>query len=203
MRSLLRLTFLILLCYFVSQPALSGQAEAGNPAGKADVPLTEQLDLMVDKSNRYQRFRVVPSNWLAAFKQNLSDSLALRSAQTDSLLNTIASLESRLKTQEEAIATKDADIARLNEEKDGIQFLGATVSKTLYNVVVWGLAALLLGGLLFFLGRSRYAVAISRELENSNSDLTSELDQAKRRRLEVEQDLRRKLQDERNKNKGA
>lgn len=189
--------FIILLCYFVSHN-LDAQ-KAGNPANAKDQPLSEQIDQMVEGSNRYQRFRVVPAEWLAALKVNVQDSLNARASEIGKLQNTITELEATIKEQTTEMNQSTATIEALNKEKDGISFFGTILDKTLYNTIVWGLAAILLAGLIFFLGRSRYAVSVSRTLENSNAELTTELEQAKRRRLEVEQDLRRKLQDERNK----
>lgn len=198
------LTALVLFfhCYFVSH-SLAAQSDKGNPAAAEDLDLPTQFQQMVDESNRYQRFKVVPSNWLAAYKVNLTDSLAARTARAGELQSTIDRLEDEVANQSEQIAERDATIVQLNEEKDGISFLGANLSKGVYNTMVWGLVAALLAGLLFFLARGRYAVSVSRELESNNAELTAELEKSKRRRLEMEQDLRRKLQDERNKNSNS
>lgn len=189
---------LLSLCYFVSQN-ISAQSNTETSAQTTNLSLGEQFEKMVKESNNYQRFKVIPVSELATFKVNMEDSLTVNARNTAKLESTIDGLKSEIATQTKQIADRDETIATLNKEKDGISLFGNIVSKTLYNSVLWGLAALLLAGLLFFFGRSRYAVSVSREMESSNAELTAELEQAKRRRLEVEQDLRRKLQDERNK----
>jgi cell division protein FtsB len=193
--------FLLLLCYFVS-PSLFGQANAGNPATAGDASLVEQFDAMVEQSNRYQRFRVVPSEWLSAFNTNLKDSLNQRTRAVVDLQTSISDLNGKVAALETQISEKEASIAELSEERDGISFLGAIISKGTYNAIVWTLVAALLGGMLFFMARGRYAVTVSKDAEKDKAELMAELDKSKRRRLEVEQDLRRKLQDEINKRNG-
>lgn len=199
----LRVFFLAFtLCYFAS-PTINAQSDAGNPAGTADLSLPAQFDNMVDESNNYQSFKVVQRARLAAFKANLADSLDSRDKQEADLRTTIEQLEEEVAGQKAQLTERDASITELTEEKDGISFLGANMSKGFYNTLVWGLAAILLAGMLFFLARSRYAVSVSKDMEESNTDLIAELEKSKRRRLEVEQDLRRKLLDERNKRNGG
>lgn len=203
MRLFKQFCFTLLLCYFVSPTLLAQNSAIGNPAQAGNKGLEEQFDALVNESNNYQRFKVVPKDWLNAFKVNLADSLKSANEQSSELAATIERLENEVAAQETAIQERDASIVALNEEKDGISFLGNNMSKGVYNTLVWGLAAALLAGMLFFLARSRYAVSVSKGMEESNTDLAAELEKSKRRRLEVEQDLRRKLQDERNKRNGG
>lgn len=198
MRLLTTSCFLFAFCLCLLAP-LNGQKK-GNPAGATDQNLTEQFDNMVAKSNRYQQYRVVPTEWLNAFKSNFQDSLNTAAQRAESLQSKIDEQASRIDAQDETLATRQAEIEQLNKEKNGISLFGSIVSKTTYNAVVWGLVAALLAGLLFFMGRGRYSVARAREMESSNAELTQELERVKKRRLEVEQELRRKLQDEINKN---
>lgn len=202
MRFALIASFLMFCCCFLNVDLQAQAQQSGNPAGAEGVDLPTQFDVMLDASNRYQRFKVVPSNWLSAYRANLVDSLNANENQVKALNDRIATLETQIADQLAQVAERDATISQLNEEKDGISLLGNQMSKTLYNTLVWGTIAALVAGLVFFLGRSRYAVSVSRDLEGSNAELSAELEKSKRRRLEVEQDLRRKLQDEKNKNSG-
>ncbi|MEM7575270.1 MAG: hypothetical protein AAF433_20350 [Bacteroidota bacterium] len=189
---------LILSTFFLSI-TIPAFAQSGNPANNGAEPLNTQFQLMVDESNRYQQFKVIRSVWLAAFAENLSDSLAAETEVINGLQATIDDQSNTLAQREEEITQLNAQIEQLNQEKDGISFLGANLSKTAYNSIVWTLIAALLAGLLFFLGRGRYAQALAKDARTKNEQLTTDLEQARKRRLEVEQDLRRKLQDERNK----
>ena len=193
LRYLILNTFLFTLIF-----QLSGQS--GNPANNGEEPLNTQYQLMVDESNRYEQYKVIRSVWLAAFATNLSDSLVAAAEEVVELQSTIDDQSNTLAQREEEIAQLNAQIDQLNVEKDGISFLGVRLSKGAYNTIVWTLIAALLAGMIFFLGRGRYALSVAKDARTKNEQLTTDLEQARKRRLEVEQDLRRKLQDERNKN---
>lgn len=180
--------------------ALQAQ-KAGDPALDKDKPLPQQFDAMLANSNRYQTYRVVPVAWLEAFKTNVLDSLSGNVEKIKLLEKSLAENRATLSEQAAATTEKDRQIAQLEREKDGISLFGTIISKGLYNMVLWCLIALALGGMLLAFARGKLAVSKGRSMKKTIEDLSSELDKSKRRRLEVEQDLRRQLQDQINKNK--
>jgi cell division septum initiation protein DivIVA len=174
-------------------------AQTPDAAAKTTPTLQEQFDAMVQGSNRYQQFRVVPQTELNTYIKAVADTLATRAAETAQLNTTIAKQSQTLTESGATVATLNEQIAQLEEEKDGISLLGALVSKATYNIVLWTIILAALAGLVFFFLRSRLAVSITQGLRQDKEELVEELAAAKKRRLEVEQDLRRKLQDEINK----
>lgn len=188
--------FLFILLSVISSPI---SAQAGNPATADSASLSQQFDEMLRVSNRYQGFKVVRQNFLAAFIANVSDSLSGYTEEISTLNGTIATQANRLNKQEETIQEKDVEISQLNEEKDGVSLLGFQLSKTTYSLIMWSAIIGLLALLLLALGRMRLAVSSAKELSTHNAKLTDELEKGRKRRLEVEQNLRRQLQDEINK----
>lgn len=196
----------VLLCsctlcpYWNFEPTLHAQ-KAGNPALGSEKTLTQQFDDMLANSNRYQTYRVVPIDWLNAFKINVLDSLSGNVEKIKLLEKTLEENSTTISEQTAAMAQKDEQIAQLEKEKDGISLFGTIISKGLYNMLLWGLIVLALGAMFLAFARGKLAVSRSHEMEKTIAELSDELDKSKRRRLEVEQDLRRQLQDQINKNK--
>ncbi len=188
----------LLLCSCTWCHTLRAQ-KAGDPAQGTDKSLSQQFDEMLANSNRYQTYRVVPTDWLNAFKTNVLDSLSGNVEKIKLQEKSLVENQVTIREQAAAMTEKDAQIAQLEKEKDGISLFGTIISKGLYNMVLWSLVALALGGMLLAFASGRLAVRRSREMEKSITDLSSELEQSKRRRLEMEQDLRRQLQDQLNK----
>lgn len=185
--------FLLMAGLYFPLAAQSSNADTASPS------LQEQFDEMVQGSNRYQQFRVVPQTELNAYIAAVTDTLSARAQE-------IQQLDAKISTQTRTITEQDAQIEslkgqieQLEQEKDGIYLLGVLVSKTTYNIILWAIILAAFGGLVFFFLRAQMAVSTSRGLRQDKEELTAELDAAKKRRLEVEQDLRRKLQDEINK----
>lgn len=185
------LVFLFILTAVVSLPAQGTTSESAS--------LREQFDAMVSGSNRYQQFRVVPQTELNAFIRAVTDTLNAHAAQTTELSSTIATQRENIERLNTTVSSLNDQIAQLEKEKDGIYLLGALVSKVTYNIILWTIILAALAGLVFFFLRSRLAVSVTQSLRDDKEELAEELATAKKRRLEVEQDLRRKLQDEINK----
>lgn len=177
-------------------------AQTGNPVTNAQLPLPQQYELMVEKSGRYQQYRVVERAWLDAFEAHMTDSLTAMATHQEELNGNIADQAKTISERTEEISTLNGTIASLNQEKDSISLFGASLSKAAYHTIVWGIIAAL--GVLVFvlLGRSRLAVSTAKEARGKIEKLSSELDESRKQRLAIEQDLRRKLLDERNKREG-
>ena len=190
----------LFVCLTLLSPTL--QAQAGNPAAASEeVTLRQQFDDMVRVSNRYQRFRVVRQDFLDAFIGNVTDSLSGYTEEIGRLNATITEQKDRIEGLTGEVADRDGSISALTSEKDSISLLGVAMSKTAYSTLLWSLIFGLLALLIFVFLRMRVALAGAREANRNSEQLTEDLAKAKRRRLEVEQTLGRKLQDEINKNR--
>jgi chromosome segregation ATPase len=195
------LRFLPLILLLLSVQLL--KAQPGNPAQADTSSLQVQYDAMIDASNRFQRFRVVRQDFLNAFIANVSDSISGYTSEIGALKATITEQKTKITTQETEISNRDTEIGSLNGEKDSISLLGMQLSKTTYNVVLWSIIGILLAALLFAIARMQVALSGSRDARVAREKTAEELEKSRKKRLEVEQKLRRQLQDERNKRGGA
>jgi hypothetical protein len=185
---------------FISTPAF---AQPGNPAQADTMSLQGQFDELYRTSNRYQQFRVVRQDFLRAFMANVADTLTGLSGELNARQGKIEEQATAIGNLETEVSERDATIEQLNQEKDGISMFGLLLSKGTYNLIMWVLVIGLLLGLLMALGRTRLAVATSKERKGQIEKLTSELETSRKQRLKIEQDLRRQLQDEINKRNQA
>ncbi|MFT5998973.1 MAG: hypothetical protein ACI81P_001429 [Neolewinella sp.] len=194
------LRFLLLTLLFLSVQLL--KAQPGNPA-QADTTLQAQYDGMIDASNRFQRFRVVRQDFLDAFMTNVSDSIGVYTSEIGALKTTISEQKTKITGQDTEISSRDTEISSLNREKDSISLLGMQLAKSVYNIILWSAIGILLAALLFTIARMQVAVTSGRDARVAREKTAEELEKSRKNRLEVEQILRRQLQDERNKRGGA
>jgi len=175
-------------------------AQAGNPAQASDsASLKTQFDDMVRVSNRYQQFRVVPQAFLNAFMDNVSDSIQVYTNEIGTLQGTIAAQAGKIEKLSQDLKDRDSNITALKAEKDSMGLLGLQLGKGTYTAIIWSIILGLLALLAFAILRMRVAVTNANEAKDTSTKLAGDLEQAKKRRLEVEQTLRRQLQDEINK----
>ncbi|MEM6769291.1 MAG: hypothetical protein AAF597_01800 [Bacteroidota bacterium] len=193
-----KLVFTLCTYCFLGLSLLS--AQAGNPARASDsTTLKAQFDDMVRVSNRYQQFKVVRQDFLNAFMANVSDSIRIYTNEIGSLKGTIAAQAEKIDKLTQDVKDRDGNVASLTEEKDSMSLLGMPLGKGMYATIMWGTIFGLLALLAFAFLRMRVAIASATDARDTSSKLSEDLDKAKKRRLEIEQTLRRQLQDEINK----
>ena len=195
--------FLLTLLTVCSISFNTVSAQRGNPAQASDsTSLQEQFELMLKVSYRYKQSKTVNEGFLNAFMANVGDSINIYTKEIGSLNSTITSQSDKIDQLTEEVKVRDGNILGLTHEKDNISLLGIPLSKATYATIMWSAIFGLLALLIFALLRMRLAISGSNEARDTSVQLSEDLDKAKKRRLEIEQNLRRELRDERNKRKG-
>ena len=179
-----------------------GQLNAQAPKGLSEGNLQEQFDYLVEESSNYQTYKVVPRTWLNTFWAQVQDTIRAQQG-------VLKENQLQLNVQKENIDKFTSEKTGLNEqidllqrEKDSLSLLGISVDKSVYHLLVWVIIAALAVGLIFFMGRFRYANSITKKIRKDNEELQATVEQQRKRMLEKEQELRRQLQDEINKRLG-
>jgi len=176
-------------------------AQRGNPATADTVSLQGQLDEMLQVSSKYQVYKTVRRAFLDAFMANVSDSIRSHTNEINLLEGRISDQENKIGEQAVLIDDREGQITALTDEKDSISLLGIPLLKVIYNLILWSVIIGLFAMLLFALARMRLAVGSAREARKDFEAISEDLNKSRKNRLEVEQKLRRQLQDEINKNK--
>ncbi len=188
--------YLLFLCLGASATA----QQPGDPVEAADTPLELQFNSMLDASNRYKEynkeFKVVRRDYLDAFMSNVSDSISGYTTRIRRLEDDLAGLRTQVDATSSEVATRDATIEELNAERDSVSLLGIQLDKGTYSLIMWSLVIGLLVALLVALASTRIAASNNTGLKRERDKLAEDLEQSRKSRLTVEQDLRRQLQDE-------
>lgn len=165
--------------------------------------LEDQMTEVFDKSNSYQKYKVIEQTKLATLRRNVLDSVSeLQTTIVDQhidIANRTQTIDS-LNLQLEGVKN---ELEASKEREDGIQVLGVLTSKSTYNTLMWSIIIVLLLLTIFFFYRSSASHQIIRDTRQKVDELDAENENLRRTNLEREQKLRRKLQDEINKNKSS
>ena len=124
--------------------------------------------------------------------QELKDQITVGKNTADQQEEEIANLEGELKTTQQ-------NLQQVTEEKDNIVFLGMPLTKGTYMAMMWGIVAILILALVFFIYKFKNSNAVTKEAKKRLDDTEKEFDTYKKKALEKEQRLGRLLQDEKNK----
>ncbi len=163
--------------------------------------LNEQMTDAFDKSNSYQEYKVIKKTQLATLRRNIMDSVSALETTINSQRSELSQQKNTVDSLRQNLNNTQQNLATAKEKEDGIEFLGILTSKTTYNIIMWSIILLLLlaGGFLFY--RFLNSTKITNAAELKLAELEIELEDYRRNSLEREQKLRRKLQDEINKNR--
>jgi len=165
--------------------------------------LENQFNDVIKKSNNYQEYKVVKKTDLTSLKKNT--------------LQTVVLLENSIESSSEEINTQKATISNLNKElettkndlaiskgkEEGIEVVGMMTTKSTYNTFAFSLIGILLLLIVILFYKFKNSNSITKSTNIKLSETEEELETFRHKTIEKEQQLRRKLQDEINKNKDS
>jgi hypothetical protein len=184
----------------ISTPVLAQSDDSQATIDKG--PIAGQFDYAIEKSSKYEEYRVVRTTWLYKLKSNVLDSLTNFETTINKKESQIDSLNSEIKTLNTNLSSAKEDLNKAITQKDSISFLGSELSKGKYNSIMWGIVLILAAGatLLFLLFKRSHH--ITAETKDKYSDLEKEYDGHRKRALEKEKNMARQHLTELNKLRG-
>jgi hypothetical protein len=164
------------------------------PAAPVDKSLHGQYQYLLTKVYNYQQPLV------AALFKNYNDTLKVTRKQLNEARATLAIQTKTIDTLKSSAATKDQSLAESKAKVDEVSLLGMPLSKSTYNLIMWGLvigfgiiAAIVIARSGSHSREANYRIKLYNELEE-------EYKAYKAKANEKEKKLARELQTERNKN---
>ncbi|MBT4779827.1 MAG: hypothetical protein P8P19_03780 [Polaribacter sp.] len=166
-------------------------------------PLATLFDSIYTISNSYDRYKIIKKVYFQDLKRQSLDSVENYKQQLiekESLL--------KLETQNFETLKAQADLTQIAlnqslQKENSITLFGAAISKKNYNLILWSIVLLLLLGLCYYIYKFNNNKHLTKKAQNSLTEIEQELTAYRKRSLENEQKLRRKLQDEINKQRNS
>ncbi|AXT63473.1 tRNA (guanine-N1)-methyltransferase [Aquimarina sp. AD10] len=165
--------------------------------------ISEQFDVVIKKSGRYQEYKVIKQVWINQLKANTIDTLKTLESKLTATNKQITDQKTTITGLEESLAKTNGDLSAVTEEKDSMSFFGIAVTKASYNTIMLVIIGILLGLLGFFIYRFKNSNAVTIQAKKALAETEEEFEDHRRRSLEREQKVMRKLQDEINKQRKA
>ena len=176
-------------------------AEAPQEEKQYPATIEGQFDELVDKSGNWEKFKLVKKESIYTFKKSLLDSLSGQKSLLREKLDTISAQSSRIKELNLNIQNLQSELDKEKNRNDSIDFLGITIEKGVYSIIVWGIIVILAILLVVFISRFTSSNSITRGALKDFEDLQNEYEEYRTKAIEREQKVRRQLQDEINKHR--
>lgn len=166
-----------------------------------DNTLNGQFETLKKTSNNYQDYEVVKKVKLNALQKNTLDSIATYKSEISNLNATISSQGDEISSLTNTLNQTKVDLTDSREKEEGIEFLGILTKKSTYNTILWSIIGLLLITLAYFIYKFNASNSITKEAKSKLAEVETEFELHRQKKLEEMQQVRRKLQDEINKNR--
>ena len=189
--------FLALALIIILLPFSSKAQSADESQGSQT--LRSQFQEILDKSESYTEYKVIKRTSLNQYSRAVQDSLNARKTEINSLKSTVADQKSQIGTLSSRITELEAQLAKSEELRESLSFLGLNLNKTTYHTIVWviiaGLAAFGVFAYTSFMRSNKVTSKTKKEYKN----LEIEYEEHKKRSHEKQIKMGRELQTERNK----
>ena len=96
-----------------------------------------QFDYLINKSNRYEDYKVVKINWLHQLRSNVGDSLSASKKEILSNYSLINSQKNIIDSLNTRLNKSDSKIISLNEEIQSISLFGIQFKKPVFKTVMF------------------------------------------------------------------
>lgn len=181
---------LLILCF--SHVLIAQDAES-TPA------LDSQFSSMITESETYNEFKVIKSTNLYRMKRSVKDSMNALKATLGESLTKENQQKDEIDRLNSLLNNTKTDLEEITTSKDSITFLGANFTKGTFKTIVWSIIGGLLALLLYFIYSYTRSKSLTVETKSKLDKIKSDFEAYKKRTLNKEQQIMRRLQDEINK----
>lgn len=205
--TLLLLTLLFSTTIFAQEAATTQSATTNKVAIKPrpkftlkDKSIEDQFDLIYKRSTKYQDYKVVKIAWFNDLKKNIKDSLQAKEQQWQKANSETVKLKAEVESLNNELTQTKEKLAQISEEKDSMSVMGMLVEKSTYQTILWSIIVVLIVFSVICYMLFKRAHIVTRRTQEKLDDTQEEFETHRKRALEREQVLARKLHTEQRKN---
>ncbi|NQZ77312.1 MAG: hypothetical protein HRT61_14600 [Ekhidna sp.] len=164
---------------------------------KGQESLNHKYDLLIEGSETYQQFKVIPKSDLSDFWKEVNDTLSVSRGIAVDLQVKLEEQQGAIKDLEAKLDNVQAELDSSLETNDSINFLGILFSKGGYHLFVWGIIIVLAVTTalcyMMFLRSNRVTTKAKREYEDLSLELVAYKDKAREAQVKLKRELQTAL----------
>lgn len=139
---------------------------------------------------------------LEQVRKNIADTIRVLTKEISDLKSKDGSQQAAVEAMTDSLAQARNELQIAQREKDSFSFIGVSLEKSTYSLIMWGIVLLLAAALIFYIYRYNQGHVVTNDTKKAIEELQEEFDQHRKKAMEKEQKLKRQLQDELNKRLG-
>lgn len=165
--------------------------------------IENQFDEIYRTSTNYQTYKVISKDKYNLLKQNALDSIEKSKKAYLKQENLLKNEHNSIAQLKEKLATTQKDLQKSLQNENSISLAGLSLDKTNYNIILWSIIVVLITVWAFFVFKFLRSNILTKEAQENLLNVEKEFEIHRKKSIEREQKLRRKLQDEINKQRNA
>jgi preprotein translocase subunit SecF len=168
-----------------------------------DISINGQFETILKTSTNYQIYKVINKKKFLQLKQNVLDSIKTSQNLVIQKNRLLKAEKQTIKRTQDSLNKTQLELSATVLKEDSISFFGMQLSKVSYNIILWTLILSLISALIYVILIFLKNNILTKEAKNNLLIVEKELEQHIKNAIDREQKLRRKLQDEVNKQRNS
>ena len=168
-----------------------------------DTSINGQFETLLRISTNYKRYKVINKEKISQLRQNVLDTIKDSQNLVAKQNTLLAAEKQKIESSQNVLNKTQLDLSASLLREDSIFLFGAALSKVNYSIILWTLILSLIGVLIYIILKLLKNNILTKEAKQNLLIVEKELAQYTKNSIEREQKLRRKLQDEINKQRNS
>jgi preprotein translocase subunit SecF len=168
-----------------------------------DISINGQFETILRISTNYKGYKVINKEKFLQLKQNVLDSIKTSQNLVTKKNRLLKVDKQTIKRTQDLLNKTQLELSATVLKADSISFLGMQLSKVSYNIILWTLILSLISALIYVILIFLKNNIHTKEAKNNLLIVEKELEKNIKNAIDREQKLRRKLQDEVNKQRNS
>ncbi len=130
------ISILMLIIGVVSFSKITAQ-ESANKVYPKQATIEEQLNHVIDKSSKWENYKMVTDTWLTSLRRNTIDSINLLKNTITEKNTVITQKDTTIKKLETNLEATNQSLLKATKERNSFAVFGIIISKSLFLTLTW------------------------------------------------------------------
>ena len=171
-----------------------GQAFAQVEEENIPQKLSDQYKDMIESSETFQQYKVIPITKMNGFGEAMKDTLSRYRNNIVSIKNERDAVEENNDSLQQQLADVKIELTETQKEVDSMNFFGILITKSVYNVILWGIVIGLVVLLIFLYLAFLNANRVAKQAKNDKVRVDEELEDLRKTAHDKQVKIKRELQ---------
>ncbi|WMN06683.1 hypothetical protein QYS48_33330 [Marivirga arenosa] len=165
-----------------------------NTSAQDEATLSEQYQNMIESSETFEKYKVIPITKVNAFGDILSDSINSLNQKVTSSQNAKSKAERERDEAKSQMNDLNNKLEEAQNAVDEMPFFGMSMTKVTYNVIMWSIVIILLAGLVIVYIMFLNSFRLTRQAKKDKELVDQEIEDLRKRSHDKQVKIKRELQ---------